>query len=106
MMNSENDGDDDNDDDNNDDDNNSDNHENNDDDNNDHNNNDNDDNKLPVDSLHKRSIMLRFDVTCVESENNSRVSGNLGRHVAHVTSLWCDIFTQHRHICIVEISYE
>ena len=72
------------------------------------NNNDNNDdnNKIPVDSPHKGSIMLRFDVTFVESKNNSRVSGDLRRHVTHVTSLWCDIFTQHRHICIVVSSYE
>ena len=37
--------------------------------------------------------------------NNSRVSGDLRRHVPHVTSLWCDIFMQHRHISIVESSY-
>ena len=72
------------------------------------NNNDNNDdnNKIPVDSSHKRPIMLSFDVTFVESKNNCRVSGDLRRHVPHVTSLWCDIFTQHRHICIVVSSYE
>ena len=74
------------------------------------NNNDNndDDNKIPMDSPHKGPIMLNFDVTFVESKNNSRVSGDLRRLVPHrgVTSLWCDIFTQHRHICIVVSSYE
>ena len=65
-----------------------------------------DDNKIPVDSPHKGPIMLRIDVIFVESKNNSRVSGDLRRHVPHVTSLWCDIFTQHRHICIVASSYE
>ena len=71
------------------------------------NNNDNNDdnNKIPVDSPHKGPIMLSFGVTFVESKNNSRVSGDLRRNVLHVTSLWCDIFTQHRHICIVS-SYE
>ena len=34
-----------------------------------------------------RTKMLSFDITVVESENNSRVSGNLRRHVAHITSL-------------------
>ena len=68
--------------------------------------NNDDNNKIPVDSPHKGSIMLSFDVTFVESKNNSRVSGDLRRHVPHVTSLWCDIFTQHRHICIVVSSYE
>ena len=43
-----------------------------------------DNNKTPVDSPHKGSIMLRFDVTFVESKNNWRVSGDLGRHVPHV----------------------
>ena len=38
-------------------------------------NNDNDNNKIPVDSPHKGPIMLNFDVTFVESKNNSRVSG-------------------------------
>ena len=57
-------------------------------------------------SQHKGSIMLSFDVTFVESKNNSRVSGDLRCHVPHVTSLWCDIFAQHRHICVVESSYE
>ena len=94
-----------NDNDNSDKDNNSDNDENND-NNNDNNNDDDDDNNLPVDSPHKVPIMLSFDVTFVEFKNNSRVSGDLRRHVPHVTSLWCDIFTQHRHICIAEISYE
>ena len=57
-------------------------------------NNDNDDNnKIPVDSPHKGPIMLSFDVTFVESKNKSRVSGDLRRHVHHITSLWCDIFT-------------
>ena len=59
-------------------------------------NNDNDDNdssndKLPVDSPHKGPIMLSFDVTFVESKNSCRVSCDLGRHVPHVASLWCDI---------------
>ena len=65
-----------------------------------------DDNKIPVESPHKGPIMLSFDVTFVESKNNSRVSGDLRRHVPYVTSLWCDIVTQHRHICIVVRSYE
>ena len=69
-------------------------------------NDDDNDNKLPVDSQHKGSIMLSFDDTFVESKNNSRDSGDLRCHVPHVTSLWCDIFAQHRHICIVESSYE
>ena len=70
-------------------------------------NNDNDsNNKIPVDSPHKGPIMLSFDVTFVECKNNCRVSGDLRRHVPHVTSLWCDIFTQHRHICIAISSYE
>ena len=62
--------------------------------NNDNDNDENNDdyNKLPVDSQHKGSIMLSFDVTFVESKNNSRVSGDLRCHVPHVTSLWCDIF--------------
>ena len=77
--------------------------ENNDTDDNDNNNNDY---KLPVDSPHKGPIMLSFGVTFVESKNNSRASGDLRRHVPHVTSLWCDIFTQHRHICIVENGYQ
>ena len=55
-------------------------------------NNDND-GKLSVVSPHKGPIMLSFDVTFVESKNNCRVSGDLRRHVPHVTSLWCDIFT-------------
>ena len=75
------------------------------DDNNDNNSNNNNDD-LPVDSPHKGAIMLSFDVTFVESENNSRVSGDLRRHAPHVSSLWCDIFMQHRHICIFESSYE
>ena len=67
----------------------------------------NDDNdKIPVDSPQKGPIMLSFDFTFVESKNNSRVSGDLRRHVPHVTSLWCDIFTQHRHIGIVVSSYK
>ena len=72
------------------------------------NNNDNNDdyNKIQVDSPHKGPIMLSFDVTFVQSKNNRRVSGDLRRHVPHVTSLWCDIFTQHRHICIFVSSYE
>ena len=69
-------------------------------------NNDDNNNKMLVDSPHKGPIMLSFDITFVESKNNSRVSGDLRRHVPHVTSLWCDIFTQHRHICIVVSSYE
>ena len=72
-------------------------------------NNDSDDNKLQVNSPHKGvkgPIMLSFVVIFVESVNNSRVSSDLRRHVPHVTSLWCDIFTQHHHICIVESSYE
>ena len=74
---------------------------------NDENNDNDDDNKIPVDSPRKGPIMLRFDVTFVESKNNSRVSGDFRRHVPHVvTSLWLDIFTQHHHICIVVISYE
>ena len=50
--------------------------------------------------------MLSFDVTFVESKNNSQVSGDLRRHVPYVTSLLFDIhvFTQYRHI--VERSYE
>ena len=64
------------------------------------------DKKLLVDSPHKGPIMLSFDVSFVESKNNSRVSGDLRCHVSHVTTLWCDIFTQHRHICFVESSYE
>ena len=63
-------------------------------DNDDKDNNNEDNNKIPVDSPH----------TFVESKNNSRVSGDLRRYVPHVTSLWCDIFTQHRHICIVVLS--
>ena len=59
---------------------------------NDNDENNDDNNKLPVDSQHKGSIMLSFDVTFVESKNNSRVSGDLRCHVPHVTSLWCDIF--------------
>ena len=65
-----------------------------------------DDNKIPVDSHYKGPIMLSFDVTFVESKNNSQGSGDLRCHVPHVTSLWCDIFTQHRHICIFVSSYE
>ena len=72
--------------DNNDNDNNSD----NDDKDNDSDNNDDND-KIPVDSPHKGPIMLSFDVTFVESKNNSRVSGNLRHHVPHVASLWWDI---------------
>ena len=50
---------------------------------------DDDNDKLPADSPNKGSIMLSFDVTFVESENNrdSRVSGDLRHHVPHVTSL-------------------
>ena len=70
------------------------------------NDNDDNDNTLQVVSPHKGSIMLSLDDTFVESINNSRISGDLGRHVPHVASLWYDIFTQHRHICIVESSYE
>ena len=81
-----------------------DNHCDNDDNNNNADNGDND--KLSVLSPHKGPIMLSFDVTFVESKNNSRVSSDLSRHVPHVTSLWCDVFTQHRHICIVESGYE
>ena len=62
--------------------------------------------KLPADSPHIWPIMLSLDVTFVESKNNSRVSGDLRCHVPYVTSPWCDTFTQHRHICIVESSYE
>ena len=51
------------------------------------NDNNDDNNKIPVDSPHKGPIMLSFDVTFVESKNNSRVSGDLRRHVPHVTSL-------------------
>ena len=70
-------------------------------------NDDNDDNdKIPVDSPHKGPMMLSLDVTFVESKNNCLVSGDLRRHVPHVTSLRCDIFTQRRHICIVVSSYE
>ena len=80
---------------------------NNSDDDKDYNSDNNDDNnKIPVDSPYKGPTMLSFDVTFVESKNSSRVSGDLRRHVPHVTSLWCDIFTQHRHICIVVSSYE
>ena len=50
--------------------------------------------------------MLSLDVTFIESKNNSRVSGDSRWHVPHVTSLWCDIFTHHRHICIVVSNYE
>ena len=42
---------------------------------NDENNDNDDDNKIPVDSPHTGPIMLSFDVTFVESKNNSRVSG-------------------------------
>ena len=49
--------------------------------------NNNDNNKIPVDSPHKGPIMRNFDVTFVESENNTRVSGDLRCHVPHVTSL-------------------
>ena len=76
------------------------------DENNDNDDNNKNDNKLPMGPPHKGPIILSFDVTIVESKNNSRVSGDLRCHVPHVTSLWCDIFTQHRHICIVESSYE
>ena len=68
--------------------NNDDNSNNNDNDDKDNNNDNNDDdNMIPVDSPHKGPIMLSFDVTFVESKNNSRVSGDLRRHVPHVTSL-------------------
>ena len=70
------------------------------------NDNDNDDDKLPVDSPHKGPIMLSFDVTLVVSKNNSWFYGDLRRHVPQVTSLWCDVFTQHRHICIIISSNE
>ena len=73
---------------------------------NDENDDDNSDYNLPVDSPHKGTIMLSFDVSFVESKNNSQVSGDLRRHVPHVMSLWCDIFIQHHRICIVESSYE
>ena len=76
------------------------------DENNDNDDNNKNDNKLPMGPPHKGPIILSFDVTIVESKNNSRVFGDLRCHVPHVTSLWCDIFTQHRHICIVESSYE
>ena len=56
-------------------------------------NDENSDNNIPVDSHHKGPKMLSFDVTFIESKNNSRVSGDLRRHVPHATSLWCDIFT-------------
>ena len=79
---------------------------NDDDNNNNENDDDNGDNNLPVDSPHKGTIMLSFDVSFVESKNNSQVFGDLRHHVPHVTSLWCDIFTQYHHICIVESSYE
>ena len=74
-------------------DNNSDNDDNNDNDTSDDEENDDNDNndidkKLPVDSPQKGPIMLSFDVTFVKSENNSRVSCDLRRHVPHVTSLW------------------
>ena len=74
-------------------------------------NNDNDDidndDKLPVDFPHKWPIMLSFDVTFVESKNNSLVSSDLRRNVPNVTSLWCDIFIMpHCHICIVKSRYE
>ena len=89
--------------DNNDSDNNSDNDDENNNTSDDDDNKDNDDNsKIPVDSPHKVPIMLGFDVTFVESKNNSRVSGDLRRHVPHVTSLWCDVFTQHRHVSSCE----
>ena len=80
---------------------NSDNDENNDENDNDNNN----DNMLREDSPHKGSIMLSFNVTFLVL-NSSRISGDLRCHVPHVTSLWCDIFMQHRHICIVESSYD
>ena len=61
---------------------------NNDNDDKDNNNDNNDDNnKIPVASHHKGPIMLSFDVTFVESKNNSGVSGDLRGHVPHVTSL-------------------
>ena len=69
-------------------------------------NNNEDEDDLPVDSPPKGPIMLSLDVTFVKSRNNSRVSGDLRFHVPHITSLWCDIFMQHCHICIVESSYE
>ena len=44
-------------------------------------NNDNDvNNKIPMDSPHTGPIMQSFDVTFVESKNNSWVSGDLRRH--------------------------
>ena len=74
--------------DNNDSDDNSDNDDKNDNTSDDDENNDNDDNnKIPVDSPHKGPIMLSFDVTFIESKNNSQVSSDLKRHVPHVTSL-------------------
>ena len=42
---------------------------------------------IPVDYPNKGPIMLTFDITLVESKNNSRVSGDSRRHVPHVTSL-------------------
>ena len=48
----------------------------------DDNNNDIDNNKLPVDSPYKGTIMLSLDdATFVKSKNNSRVFGDLRRHV-------------------------
>ena len=49
---------------------------------------DNYDNKLPVDSLNKGPIILSFDVTFIESKNNSRVPGDLRCHVLNVTVMW------------------
>ena len=60
--------------------------------NDDNNSNNSNDDDFTVDSPHKGAIMLSFDVTFVESKNNSRVSGDLRRHAPHVSSLWCDIF--------------
>ena len=55
-----------------------------------------------ADSHQKGPIIPSLDVIFVESKNNSQVSGDLRRHVPHVTSLSCDIYTQHHHICIVD----
>ena len=56
------------------------------------NDNNDDNNKIPVDSPHKGPIILCFDITFVESKNNSRVSGDLRHHVPHVRSLCvCDV---------------
>ena len=58
------------------------------DDNNDNNSNNDNDDDLPVDSPHKGAIMLSFDVTFVESKNNSRVSETpCPSHI--ITMMWC-----------------